>query len=52
MTGNKEIYYWRSNEEWYEFDETARKYVLTDKAPERAIKSYELMQEKARTGAL
>lgn len=43
MTGNTEILYWRSNEEWYEDDPTDE-YIFRVKnnAPERAKKSFEL----------
>lgn len=43
MTGNTEILYWRSNEEWYEADPTDE-YIFRVKnnAPERAKKSFEL----------
>jgi len=46
MTANKEIIYWQSDEEWYTYDEELSKYLLTDKAPERAIKSFEAYREK------
>lgn len=39
MTVNKEPYFMK-NEEWYTFDEINFKYVLTDKAPQEAIDSY------------
>lgn len=39
MTTLKEPYF-MTNEAWYEFDEQAWKYVLTDKAPQKAIDSY------------
>ena len=32
--------YFMENDEWYYFDEDAFKYVLTDKAPEKAVESY------------
>lgn len=43
MTGNTEILYWRSNEDWYEDDPTDE-YIFRVKsnAPERAKKSFEL----------
>ena len=44
MTANKEVkemMYWSSNEEWYYLDEETRKIKLTDKAPQRAIESFE-----------
>ena len=33
--------YFMENEEWYEFDFEKRQYILTDKAPDEAKKSYE-----------
>lgn len=33
--------YFMKNKDWYYFDENAFKYMLTDKAPEEARKSYE-----------
>ena len=32
--------YFMTNDEWYYFDYQKRKYVLTDKAPEKAKDSY------------
>lgn len=32
--------YFMSNPDWYYFDETEFRYKLTDKAPEKAIDSY------------
>lgn len=33
--------YFMENEEWYYFDFDIKKYVLTDKAPDKAVKSYD-----------
>ena len=33
--------YFMENKEWYKFDFEVGKYVLTDKAPEKAKESYE-----------
>ena len=33
--------YFMENKEWYEFDFDKRKFVLTNKAPEKAKESYE-----------
>lgn len=33
--------YFMKNPEWYKYDEKNYKYILTDKAPEEAKKSYE-----------
>ncbi len=35
-----DIPYFMENAEWYEFDFTQRKYILTDKAPQNARDSY------------
>ena len=36
---------WRENKEWYYIDEERDRYVLTDKAPEMARKSFELWEK-------
>lgn len=41
MTANREIMYWHSNKDWYYLDEKADEIKLTDKAPQRAIESFE-----------
>lgn len=33
--------YFMENEEWYKYDWKKEKYVLTDKAPQKAKESYE-----------
>jgi hypothetical protein len=33
--------YFLTNEEWYEYDEKSKKYILTNKAPKKAQESYE-----------
>ena len=40
MTLDREILYWKSNPEWWYIGSDG-KYHLTEKAPERAIKSFE-----------
>lgn len=47
MTGDKESLYWEINKEWYRFNEEKDCYELTDKAPERAIKSFELFMKSS-----
>ena len=42
---NSELLYWYSDESWYFFDDDTGQYQLTDSAPERAIKSFEAMNE-------
>lgn len=38
--------YFMTNEEWFYFDEDEWCYKLTEKAPEKAIESYEEFYEK------
>ena len=45
MTMSAERLYWKSNKEWYRINEEG-KYELTEKAPERAKKSFELYKGK------
>lgn len=40
MNADLELFYWHSNPEWYRKGENGG-YELTDKAPERARKSFE-----------
>jgi len=48
MTADREPLYWKSNKDWYAIDRDKDEYKLTDEAPERAIKSFELYQSKSR----
>lgn len=41
MTKNKESLYWKTNKNWWRVTE-AGEYELTEEAPERAKKSFEL----------
>lgn len=41
MKRKSELLFWRSEKSWYSFDKESNSYVLTDKAPERAKKSFE-----------
>ncbi len=45
MTANKESLYWRTNKEWYRINKEKDCFELTDKAPERARKSFEMYKE-------
>lgn len=45
MTADKEFMFWHSNKEWYTIDKVKDCYVLTEKAPERAVKSFELYKK-------
>lgn len=45
MTADREAMYWHSNKEWYDIDKENDCYVLTDKAPKRAVASFELYKE-------
>ena len=38
--------YFMSNPEWYYFDEEEFKYKLTEKAPKKAVKSYNEVYEE------
>jgi hypothetical protein len=40
--------YFMTNEEWYKFDYDQRKYVLTDKADEKAKESYREWEKELR----
>ena len=45
MTTNRESVYWKTNKEWY-FINDKGEFELTDLAPERARKSFELFMSK------
>lgn len=45
MTMNMENLYWQTNKEWYRINNKG-KYELTEKATERAKKSFELFMGK------
>jgi hypothetical protein len=42
MTANKESLYWKTNKEWYRINREKDCFELTEKAPQRAIESFEL----------
>jgi hypothetical protein len=42
--------YFMTNDEWYYFDYQKRKYVLTDKAPEKAKDSYKEFYKEVEYG--
>ena len=42
MTGNKEMLYWHSQEEWYVYDEESDTYSIKNDAPERVKKSFDM----------
>lgn len=47
----QDIPYFMENEEWYYFDEKKWRYFLTDKAPQKAIDSYnEFYDSEAKDG--
>lgn len=46
MTANQEPLYWKTNQEWYRINKQKDCYELTEKAPERAKKSFELYNSK------
>ena len=45
MTLNSEGMYWHKNKAWYYIDREKDCFVLTDAAPERARKSFELYKK-------
>lgn len=45
MTANTEPLYWRTNKEWYRINTEKDCFELTDKAPERAKRSFEMYKE-------
>jgi len=52
MTKEFEKLYWRTNKTWYGFDSTINDFYLTDDAPDKAKKSFDLWQEQRRKNAL
>lgn len=38
---NRDMVYWKKDKSWYYIDEERDRYVLTDKAPEEAHRSFE-----------
>ena len=45
MTANTEPMFWRKNKEWYRINREKDCFELTEKAPERAVKSFEMYKE-------
>lgn len=45
MTANREFMYWRTNKEWYRINSKKDCFELTDKATERAKRSFKMYQE-------
>lgn len=46
MTANREMMYWHSNKEWYRVNTEKDCYELTDKAPQRAVESFEMYKKQ------
>lgn len=46
MTANQEPLFWKTNREWYRINKQKDCYELTEKAPKRAKKSFELYNSK------
>lgn len=42
MSANRELLYWQSNKEWYKVNREKDCFELTDKATERARRSFEM----------
>ena len=45
MTANRETLYWKSNKAWYRVNDEG-KFELTELAPERAKRSFEMYNSK------
>lgn len=45
LNANREPMYWMSNKEWYRINKEEDSFELTEKAPERAIKSFEMWKK-------
>lgn len=45
MNANTEVMYWHKNKEWYRINEEKDCFELTDKAPERAVASFEMYKK-------
>lgn len=45
MTANRELMYWHSNKNWFRRIEEIPYFELTDEAPERALKSFEMWKK-------
>lgn len=45
MTAKKEFMYWRTKKEWYRINLEKNCFELTDKATERARRSFKMYQE-------
>lgn len=50
MTANNESTYWASNPEWYHVNKEKDEFELTEKAPERAIKSFDMWKNPEKYG--
>ena len=45
MTTDKDMFFWRTHEEWWDYTDDGKIYLKED-APEEARKSYELFKER------
>lgn len=50
VTANNESTYWASNPEWYHVNKEKDEFELTEKAPERAIKSFDMWKNPEKYG--
>jgi len=48
MTGNTELGYWRKNKNWHRYNAEKKIIEMTDEAPERAKKSFEMAMKRCR----
>ncbi|MEF2767732.1 MAG: hypothetical protein U0O05_08490 [Dorea phocaeensis] len=52
MTADREFMYWKTNDSWYRINYEKDCFELTEEAPERARKSFELYKERQRSSGL
>lgn len=48
MNADREPMYWMSNKDWYRINKEKDEFELTDKAPERARRSFEMWNKTDR----
>ena len=46
MTADKDLFLWKTNKDWYRFNEETGDFELTDKAPKEAIESFKKLKER------
>lgn len=49
MTARREAMFWMENKAWYRINEEKDCFELTEEAPERAVRSFEMWKELQKT---